>query len=210
MKLIKEIINPRQRVLVLNGDFFQFSVIKHNLLPPSFLFANNTVAPQGEVLGLIRPFPEYSSSCSFNIVNSVGAIRYGALEMGVALGIRSIENSTLCQVEVLISPQIHPGRYLLIYIQEFILHWHRLLLIFSSGTISWSSFLRDLRSPMNWNSGWCEIMKITFLFRQSITAWYLLSQVMRRITRTLQCPVRTCQLPTFYHITSQCTLCKFC
>jgi len=143
MKLIKEIINPRQRVLVLNGDFVQFSVIKHNLLPPSFLFANNTGAPQGEVLGLIRPFPEYSSSCSFNIVNSVGAIRYGALEMGVAPGIMLIENSTTLSRESpdiysntskKISTHIHPGIHsALTSSSSYLQQWDNQLILLPEG-----------------------------------------------------------------------------
>ena len=94
MKLIKEIINPQQRVLVLNGDFVQFSVINTQSLATILFVCQQHWCSQGKVLGPIRPLLEYSNSCSFNIANSVGAIRYSALEMGVVPGIMSIENST--------------------------------------------------------------------------------------------------------------------
>ena len=65
----------------------------HKLLPPYFLFANSTGALQGEVLSLINLLSKYACSCSFNIANNVGAIQYGALEMGVVPGIMLMANS---------------------------------------------------------------------------------------------------------------------
>ena len=59
---------------------------------PSF-FANNTGATQMETLGLMKPKSSSSCSYSFNSFNSIGAIRYGALEIGLEPGNRSIENS---------------------------------------------------------------------------------------------------------------------
>nr|GEY40986.1 hypothetical protein [Tanacetum cinerariifolium] len=53
-----------------------------------------TGAPQGEELGLMKPLSESSCSCSDNSFISDGAKRYGARATGVALGIRSIWDST--------------------------------------------------------------------------------------------------------------------
>ncbi|GKC50336.1 reverse transcriptase domain-containing protein [Tanacetum coccineum] len=47
---------------------------------PSFFLTNKTGAPQGETLGLIKPFSNISCNCSFNSFNSTGAIRYGSLK----------------------------------------------------------------------------------------------------------------------------------
>ena len=60
---------------------------------PSFFFTNNTGAPQGETLGLMKPLSSSSCNYAFNSLNSAGAIRYGALEIGLEPGNRSIENS---------------------------------------------------------------------------------------------------------------------
>ncbi|GJY24312.1 hypothetical protein Tco_0397970, partial [Tanacetum coccineum] len=64
---------------------------------PSFFLTNKTRAPQGEELGLIKPFSDSSCSCSDNSFISEGANRYGARATGAAPGIESIWNST-CRV----------------------------------------------------------------------------------------------------------------
>ena len=66
----------------------------HILKLPSFFFINNTDAPHGDVLGRMKPLSVSSYNCSFNSLNSAGDKWYGALEMGVALRIRSMPNST--------------------------------------------------------------------------------------------------------------------
>ncbi|GKF73637.1 hypothetical protein Tco_0219969, partial [Tanacetum coccineum] len=53
-----------------------------------------TRAPQGEELGLMKPFSKSSCSCSDNSFISDGANRYGARATGATLGIKSIWNST--------------------------------------------------------------------------------------------------------------------
>nr|GFC90667.1 ribose-phosphate pyrophosphokinase 4-like [Tanacetum cinerariifolium] len=53
-----------------------------------------TGAPQGEELGLMKPFSESSCSCSNNSFISDGAKRYGARATGATPGTRSIWNST--------------------------------------------------------------------------------------------------------------------
>ena len=49
----------------------------HILREPSFFFTNNTGAPHGEILGLMKPLSRRSFNCSFNSFNSAGAILYG-------------------------------------------------------------------------------------------------------------------------------------
>ena len=59
---------------------------------PSFFFINNTRAPQGDTLDRMKPLSTRSYNCVFNSFNSVGAILYGGIKMGVDLGNRSIPN----------------------------------------------------------------------------------------------------------------------
>ena len=46
------------------------------------------------MLGLVKPLSEYFCNCFFNISNSVGAIPYDALDIGVVPKIISLENPT--------------------------------------------------------------------------------------------------------------------
>ena len=66
----------------------------HILKLPSFFFTNNTGALHSDKLGLIKPLSVSSYNCCFNSFNLVGDKQYGALEMGVAPGTRSMPNST--------------------------------------------------------------------------------------------------------------------
>jgi len=93
IKLIEQVINPGQKIFVLDGDLVQLTIVNAHLLLPSFFFTNNTGAPQGETLCLINPLSEYSCNCFFSSASSMGAIRYGALKIGVVSGMTSIENS---------------------------------------------------------------------------------------------------------------------
>jgi len=63
----------------------------HNLKVPSFYFKNNTSVPQVDTLGLIFLLSIISLSCSFISTNSRVLIMYGALDVGVASNINSIE-----------------------------------------------------------------------------------------------------------------------
>ena len=63
----------------------------HIRMLPSFFFTNNTGAPQGQTLGLMKPLSSSSCSYSFNPLNLVGAIRYKALEIGLEPSNSSIE-----------------------------------------------------------------------------------------------------------------------
>ncbi|MFS7942283.1 hypothetical protein Hanom_Chr06g00486561 [Helianthus anomalus] len=60
---------------------------------PSFFLTKRTGAPQGEVLGRIKPFSSNSWSWFDNSPISDGASRYGALATGLVPGIRSIRKS---------------------------------------------------------------------------------------------------------------------
>ncbi|XP_077231481.1 uncharacterized protein LOC143864431 [Tasmannia lanceolata] len=53
-----------------------------------------TGAPQGDTLGRMNPLSNSSCSCFFSSSNSIGAIRYGLLDIGFAPGTSSIENSS--------------------------------------------------------------------------------------------------------------------
>nr|GEY64798.1 hypothetical protein [Tanacetum cinerariifolium] len=66
----------------------------HILNDPSFFLTNNTGAPQGEELGLMKPLSESSCNCSDNSFILDGANRYGARATGPDPRIRSIWNST--------------------------------------------------------------------------------------------------------------------
>ena len=53
---------------------------------PSFFFTNSAGASHGEVLGLMYHFSDDSCSWVFNSFSSVGAIRYGAIEIRAVPG----------------------------------------------------------------------------------------------------------------------------
>ena len=65
----------------------------HIFIVPSFFFTNKTGAPHGELLGLIKPLSSNSCNCYFNSFNSVGAIRYGEIDIGFVPCNKSILNS---------------------------------------------------------------------------------------------------------------------
>ena len=53
LELIREIINPRERILVLYGDLIELTIINAHSKVTSFFFTNKTEAPHGEILGCI-------------------------------------------------------------------------------------------------------------------------------------------------------------
>ena len=59
----------------------------------SFFFTNNTGAPYGDTFDQIKPLSTKSLSWVFNSFNSVVAILYGGIEIGVELDNSSILNS---------------------------------------------------------------------------------------------------------------------
>ncbi|KAK4737181.1 hypothetical protein R3W88_000878 [Solanum pinnatisectum] len=65
----------------------------HILREPSFFFLNNTGAPHGEILGLMKPLSRRSFNCSFNSLSSAGAILLGGIKIGWVYGMRSIPKS---------------------------------------------------------------------------------------------------------------------
>nr|GFC32717.1 hypothetical protein [Tanacetum cinerariifolium] len=66
----------------------------HILNDQSFFLTNETGAPQGEELGLMKPLSKSSCNCFDNSFISDEANRYGAQATGVAPGIKSIWYST--------------------------------------------------------------------------------------------------------------------
>ena len=60
----------------------------------SFLFANKTRAPIGEVLGLINPLSNNSCSWTLSSCNSTSAILCGVIEMGDVPRCNSMQKST--------------------------------------------------------------------------------------------------------------------
>jgi len=60
---------------------------------PSFFFTNNTGAPHENTLGLIKFLSSNSPNWDFNFDNSDANIRYGAIYVGIVLGIKSMANS---------------------------------------------------------------------------------------------------------------------
>ena len=73
--------------------FFNYLKSMHKLNIPSFFFIKSTSAPQGDTLGHMYPFLNNSSSCICNSFNLGVLILYGSLEIGVAIGTKSIEKS---------------------------------------------------------------------------------------------------------------------
>ena len=59
-----------------------------------FFLANNTEAPQGEVLGLLKPLSNSSYNWTLSAYNSAGAIICGVIEIGDVLWCNSIVKST--------------------------------------------------------------------------------------------------------------------
>jgi hypothetical protein len=92
-KLIEQIINPRQRVLVLDGNLIQGTIIHAQLWVPSFFMTKIIGAPHTDELGWINHFSSNSLMCSFNSANSGVAILYGVLYINVVPGLNSITNS---------------------------------------------------------------------------------------------------------------------
>ena len=65
----------------------------HILREPSFFFTNNTGAPHGEILSLMKPLSRRSFNYSFNSLSSAGDILQGVIEIGWVSGKRSIPKS---------------------------------------------------------------------------------------------------------------------
>ena len=60
----------------------------------SFFLANSTGAPQGEVLGLIKPLSNNSYNWTLSSCNSIGAILCRVIDIGDVPGCNSIVKST--------------------------------------------------------------------------------------------------------------------
>jgi hypothetical protein len=74
MELIEQIINPRQWVLVLDGNLIQGMIIHAQPLGTILHQDKNHRASHGDELGWINPFSSNSLMCSFDSANSRVAI----------------------------------------------------------------------------------------------------------------------------------------
>jgi len=66
----------------------------HIRILPSFFFTSSTGAPQGDTLGLTNYFCNSSSTWFFTLASYTEDMQYGAIDIGLDLGIRSIVNSS--------------------------------------------------------------------------------------------------------------------
>src|ERR1044071_9865007 len=94
LELVKEIINARQTVTILDGHFVQLTIINTHAKTSVLLLHNNIGAPHGEELGRMKPFSKSSYNWLDNSCISGGARRYRARAIGAAPGASSIPNST--------------------------------------------------------------------------------------------------------------------
>lgn len=94
LELVEHVTNSRTWVSIFNNYFIEFYITKKKPHAPIFLFTKNTGAPHGETLSLI--ILSFNKSCSwiFNSFIFVRAILYGALDIGVVYGNKSMANST--------------------------------------------------------------------------------------------------------------------
>jgi hypothetical protein len=93
LHLVEQILNLEQRVLVLNGDLIQRTVIHTHLLGPSFFPMNRTGAPHGDELGWINLLACNLAICFFNSTSSFIGILYGLFQIDGVLDNNSMMNS---------------------------------------------------------------------------------------------------------------------
>ena len=93
-QLIKQIINSRKRVPILDSSPIQSLLVIHSRRVLSFFLTNKTEAPQGEVLGLIKPLSNNSYTWTLSSCNTVGTILCGVIEMSDVPGCNSMVKST--------------------------------------------------------------------------------------------------------------------
>ena len=93
LKLVKQVINPGIGYLFLIVTLFKYIFSMLVLREPSFLFTNNTSAPQCEILDLMKPLYRRSFNYSFSSLSSAGAIMSEGIEIGWVRGKRSIPKS---------------------------------------------------------------------------------------------------------------------
>ncbi|KAM0004882.1 hypothetical protein Hdeb2414_s0226g00840021 [Helianthus debilis subsp. tardiflorus] len=60
LKLIKEVVDTRKGITILNGEFVELTIVDTHAEEPSFFLTKSTGAPQGEVLGRIKPISRSS------------------------------------------------------------------------------------------------------------------------------------------------------
>ena len=80
--MIEKIIYPSKRILILDGNLFQLTVIYTNPKGTIFLFTNKIGPPQSETLGRMKLLSNRSFDYYFKYFNSTGAILYDGIEIG--------------------------------------------------------------------------------------------------------------------------------
>ena len=75
LKLVKQVINHGDVILILDCDLVQLSIVNEILRELSFFFTNNTGAPHGEILGLMKPSSRRSFNFSICFLCSTGVMR---------------------------------------------------------------------------------------------------------------------------------------
>ena len=93
-QLIKQIINPWKEVPILDSNPIQLPVVNTYRRVLSFFLANNTRAPQSEVLDLIKPLSNNFCSWTLSSCNLAGVILCGVIEIGNVSRCNSIIKST--------------------------------------------------------------------------------------------------------------------
>ena len=74
LKLVKQVINPGDGILILDCDLVQLSIVNAHSERTIFLPYEHTGAPQSKILGLMKPLYRRSFNCSFNSLSFAGAI----------------------------------------------------------------------------------------------------------------------------------------
>ncbi|PHT75865.1 hypothetical protein T459_19387 [Capsicum annuum] len=94
LKLVKQVIDSWMRILILDCDLIELTVINaHSKRTIFFLRTNKTSAPYGEMLGLMNPLSKRFFNCTFNFLSFAGAIQYGGIEIGGVSRRRSMPKS---------------------------------------------------------------------------------------------------------------------
>ena len=93
LKLAKQFISPGDGIIILDCHLVHFSIVNAHSERTIFFFTNNTSAPYGEILGLMKPLSRRSFNCFFNSLSSAWDIHWGGIEIGWVSGRRSIQKS---------------------------------------------------------------------------------------------------------------------
>ncbi|KAF3643598.1 hypothetical protein T459_27589 [Capsicum annuum] len=101
LKLVEQVIDSREWIFILIGDFVQLMIINTHYKGTVFLSMKRTGVPHRETLGLMNPLSRRSFNYSFNSLSSAGAILYGGIEIGWISRRKSIPKSISLSGETL-------------------------------------------------------------------------------------------------------------